>query len=286
VGALALDLAEADLVKAVAAGKLSLTVPPTVQVRIEERLPRHAGAWDVAARVGELLGHDLEGRVVELVGEVKDWGVDFRIALTGLLHERGAFAALVEADAAVSRFYKDHGLEVAVEELRGEDGYEKKITLDARSVPAVSAPDYAAPGKPVSAGNGEAVQGIFIGSCYGGRYADLALAAEVLKRSGRVRPGVRLVISPATLETARASLAAGFYETFLQVGAMVVAPGGGPGTAAGAIFGDGELIASTAEYHRHLQPGQGLPTVHIVGPATAAVAAATGGLGDPSGFLA
>ena len=67
---------------------------------------------------------------------------------------------------------------------------------------------------------------------------------------------------------------------------MVVVPGGGPGTAAGAIFGDGELIASTAEYHRHLQPGQGLPTVHIVSPATAAVAAATGWLGDPSSYLA
>jgi len=286
VGALALDLPEEDLVRAMATGKLSLDVPPSIQVQVEGRLPRHVGAWDVAAHVMDLLGDGLPGRAVEMVGEVKDWGVDLRIALTGLLREKGAFASLVEPDAAVARFYKDHGVSVDVEEVRGETGYERVVTLDATRVEARSAPDYGGAGRPLPAEDGEAIQGIFIGSCYGGRYADLALVAEVLKRQGRVTPGVRLVISPATLETARACLAAGFYETFLQVGAMVSVPGGGPGSAAGAIFGDGELIASTAEYHRHLQPGQGLPTVHIVSPATAAVAAATGRLEDPAEFLA
>jgi homoaconitase/3-isopropylmalate dehydratase large subunit len=98
---------------------------------------------------------------------------------------------------------------------------------------------------------------------------------------------VRLIISPASLETAQACLAAGFYETFLSAGAMVVVPGGGPGSAGGgAIFGDGERIASTAEYHRHLDPGQGSPEVHLLGPAAAAVAATEGRLQDPAEFLA
>jgi 3-isopropylmalate/(R)-2-methylmalate dehydratase large subunit len=285
MGALGVRVDDADLAPAIVTGKVSLQVPPVIRVRVEGRLPRPAGAWDVASKVLESLGDSLRGRILEFSGDTHEWGIDLRMGLCGLLLEMGVSAALVGADSMVSRFYKERGVSVKEEEEAEDDGYETVIALEAGSVPSVVAGEYKGPHRPLRE-DGPRVQGVFIGSCYGGRYDDLALVSEVLKKTGRVHPDVRLMISPATLETARACLAAGFYETFLEAGAMVLVPGGGPGTSGGAIFGDGEQIASTSEYHRHLQPGQGLPEVHIVSPGSAASAAAAGALRDPSGFLA
>jgi homoaconitase/3-isopropylmalate dehydratase large subunit len=52
------------------------------------------------------------------------------------------------------------------------------------------------------------------------------------------------------------------------------------------MFGEGERIGSTADYHRQLHPGQGVPEVVLLSPAAAAVAAATGKIADPAEFLA
>ena len=67
---------------------------------------------------------------------------------------------------------------------------------------------------------------------------------------------------------------------------MVGVPGGGAASTAGsAMFGEGETIASTAEYKRQLEPGQGEPEVWIMSPAAAAVAAAGGALQDPEALF-
>ncbi len=288
VGALGLRLDEEALARAIVTGSAPMTVPPAVRVEIRGKLPRYLGAWDVARGVARALGPALAGRVVELAGDAVEWGIDLRLGVCGLLAEMGAAAALSPPDARTVKFYADRGSEaVEASEPASEAAYEASVTVQGKSLAAVAAADYTGGFKSLPRKGGEPVQGAFVGSCYGGRYDDLALVAEVLKKAGRVHPDVRLAISPASLEAARACLQAGFYETFLQAGAMVVVAGGGPGSAGGgAIFGDGERIVSTAEYHRHLSPGQGLPEVHILSPAAAAVSAATGALTDPAVYLA
>lgn len=286
IGALPLRLSEDELAGAIVDGTVSLEVPPAVRVDVTGRLPRYAGPLDLASAVAEALGPRLRGRAVEIHGEPVG-GMDLRIALCGLLAEMGAFAALVAADETLVRFYRERGVDIEENPPPPDAGYEATVELDAGAVTSVTGSDYAGPFRPLASAGADPVHGVFAGSCYGGRYDDLSLAAEVLKKRGRVAPGVRLIISPASLETAQACLAAGFYETFLSAGAMVVVPGGGPGSAGGgAIFGDGERIASTAEYHRHLDPGQGSPEVHLLSPGAAAVAATEGRLMDPAEFLA
>ncbi len=287
-GALGLRLEEDQLAAAIVAGRAALEVPAAVRVAVEGRLGRQSGPLDVAVAVSRALGDGLAGRIVELAGDVESWGFDLRVSVCGLLAEMGAFAALVGPDELTARFYSERGVEdvETVEEAPGEGGYEATVPLEVKDLPAVMGTDYTGAFTDLPREGGAPIQGAFIGSCYGGRFDDMALVAEILKKAGRVDPGVRLAVSPATLETARGSLQAGHYETFLQAGALVVVPGGGPGSAGGgAIFGEGERIGSTAEYHRHLSPGQGLPEVHILSPAAAAVAAATGTLIDPAVYL-
>jgi 3-isopropylmalate/(R)-2-methylmalate dehydratase large subunit len=286
IGALALRLDEDALARAIVEGRVSLQVPPAVRVDVTGRLPRHAGPLDLASAIAAALSPKLSGHVVEIFGG-SAWGVDLRVAVCGLLTEMGAFAALVAPDETLVKFYRERGVDIEAAGEPPERGYAAQAALDAGAVAAVIGSDYTGPFRSLAAEGNGPVHGVFAGSCYGGRYEDLALVAEVLKKRGRVAPGVRLIISPASLETAQACLAAGFYETFLSAGAMVVVPGGGPGSAGGgAIFGEGERIASTAEYHRHLDSGQGAPEVHLVSPGGAAVAAAEGRFMDPAGFLA
>ena len=257
-----------------------------IQIQVDGRPPRHAGSLDLAHAVAGVAGDKLPGRLVEFRGQTQALGIDLRIGLSGALKELGAFAAFFPPDEVTARFYKERGVHVEADDEVSDEGFEAVFSLDLGEVASVSSSVYAGPFRRLAA-DGEPVQGVFAGSCYGGRYDDLALVAEVLKKRGRVYPGVRLVVSPATLETAQACLAAGFYETFLAAGAMVVVPGGGPGSAGGgAIFGEGEHIASTSEYHRDLEPGQGPPEVHVLSPAAAAVAATEGRLVDPAEFLA
>ncbi len=289
IGVLGLRLDEESLAAALPAGRTEVTVPGAVRVEVKGKVPRHLGPWDLARATAEALGPALEGRVVEFAGDLEEWGMNLRLGTCGLLAEMGAEAALVPADDATVAFYAERGREdlVPAADPPGPGAYETSVVLDAKRLSAKAGMDYVEGLHALPRKGGQPVHGAFVGSCYGGRYEDLALVAEVLKKAGRVHEDVRLAISPATLETARACVQAGFYEIFLQAGAMVVVPGGGPGSAGGgAIFGEGERIASTAEYHRHLSPGQGLPEVHILSPAAAAVAAATGALTDPAVYLA
>jgi len=287
IGALPLRLEPEALAQAIVSGRVPVEVPLAVRVTFQGKLPRYLGAWDLAHAVAGRLGSRLQGRVVELEPGSGFWDIDFRMGLCGLLVEMGAFCALVSVDEVVAKFYKGRGVEIEVPEAASPDpgGYEAVVTVEADSVVPVTGADYGGPVSRLPAADGAPVQGVFAGGCYGGRYQDLALVAEVLKKA-QVHPEARLVISPATLETARAALASGFYETFLNAGAMITVPGGGPGSAGGgAIFGEGERIASTAEYHRQLDPGQGVPEVHLLSAAAAAVAATEGRLTDPTATL-
>jgi 3-isopropylmalate/(R)-2-methylmalate dehydratase large subunit len=287
IGALPLRLEKESLVQALLTGALTLEVPPVVRVELGGRPPRYVGPLDLAFAVADALGPSLRGRLIEIHGSSREWSMDLRMGLCGVLLEMGAASAAMAPSGSVVRFYKDRGVPVEESETGADaDAYETSVSIDLRGVGARMAKDYAGPSHSLPARDGEPIQGVFVGSCYGGRYEDLSIVAEVLKRQGRVHADVRLAVSPATLETARAALAAGFYETFLSAGAMVVVPGAGPGSAGGgAMFGEGERIVSTAEYHRLLSPGQGVPEVVLMSPAAAAVAAAEGRLTDPAPFL-
>jgi homoaconitase/3-isopropylmalate dehydratase large subunit len=127
---------------------------------------------------------------------------------------------------------------------------------------------------------GTKVDQVFIGSCTNGRIEDLASAAQLLK-GRRVKEGVRLIIVPATMETARAAVESGLHEIFLACGAVVTNPGcalctiGHPG-----ILAPGEVMVSTSNRNFVGKLGKGAE-VYLASPATAAATALNGVITDP-----
>jgi len=288
IGALGLRLEPDALVRVVTEGTANLEMPEALEIRVQGRLARYLGPWDVARAMAEALGERLSNRVLEITGETEAWSVGFRIALCGLLSEMGVAAALVQPDATIGEWLEAQGLESETTlPDSGSGEFAHSLELDLESVAPVLGSGYAGETRPLADSLGEVIHGAFVGSCYGGHFDDLSTAAEILRKAGDVDPGVRLVLSPATLEVARACLNAGYYDIFLRAGAMVTVPGAGAGSiGGGAVLGAGETMVSTSEYHHTLPPGQEGPRTAVLSPAAATAAAVAGKIVDPAEFIA
>lgn len=154
---------------------------------------------------------------------------------------------------------------------------------------AAAAPRVAGPGprewRPVDAlaGGGAAVpvHRAYILSCGGGRAADFAEAAAVL-RNRTVAPGVQLYVAPASSLTQIECEARGHWNEILVAGARPLPAGCGPcaGLSAGALR-EGETAVTTtgrALAASHGEDAAGTGSVYLASPAVVAASAVAGHL--------
>jgi 3-isopropylmalate/(R)-2-methylmalate dehydratase large subunit len=134
----------------------------------------------------------------------------------------------------------------------------------------------------VDAALGISVDQVFIGTCTNGRLDHLAAAARVL--SGRkIKPGLRLIVAPASRRIYMDALEHGYIQSLMRSGAVIVPPGCGPcvGTHAG-IPSDGETVFSTANRNFKGRMGNNCGvSIYLGSPETAAACALKGEITDP-----
>jgi 3-isopropylmalate/(R)-2-methylmalate dehydratase large subunit len=164
--------------------------------------------------------------------------------------------------------------------------YEKTITIKLGELePMVAKPHTVDNVVPVKEVAGTKVQQVSIGTCTNGRLEDLKIAAKILKGQYR-NLKTRLIIAPASRDILMAATAAGYIETFLEAGGVILPPGCGSclGLHQG-VLGDGESCFSTA--NRNFKGRMGSPEayVYLGSPATAAATAIKGEITDPREFL-
>ena len=119
----------------------------------------------------------------------------------------------------------------------------------------------------------------WIGSCAGGRGADLRAAASVLQ-NGRV--AVPTLVTPSTRRVYEACLADGTIATLVAAGATVMPPGCGAcaGIHAG-VQGDGDRVIATATRNFPGRMGSREAQVHLGSAYTVAASALRGRITDP-----
>ena len=66
-----------------------------------------------------------------------------------------------------------------------------------------------------------------IGTCTNGRIEDLRIAAEILK-GNKVKPGLQLLVAPASKEIYLQAIKEGLIEVFIMTGANILSPSCGP----------------------------------------------------------
>jgi 3-isopropylmalate/(R)-2-methylmalate dehydratase large subunit len=127
---------------------------------------------------------------------------------------------------------------------------------------------------------GQTIDCAFIGSCTNARLVDLRAAAELLK--GRsVKPGVRAICVPGSMQVKAAAEAEGLDQVFLAAGFEWRSSGCSMCFyAGGEHFGFQQRVISTT--NRNFESRQGPNTrTHLASPLTVAASAVAGAIADP-----
>lgn len=156
------------------------------------------------------------------------------------------------------------------------------MDVDAERIePQVACPPAIDNVKDLSEVEGVELDEVFVGSCTNGRLEDLAIVAGYL--AGRqVHPRTRTMIVPASKQVYLDALSAGYIETFLRAGAIVMNAGCGPclGRQHG-VLAPGERALSTSNRNYPGRMGSPQAEIYLASPAVAAASALAGAIADP-----
>ncbi len=270
-GALAIGVGTTDLTEVMASGRIWLKVPESIRIELNGELPRGVHAKDAILHIlARVTMNGFTDAVVEFIGSGLDHlSDDDRSTIANMVVEGGGTCGLFP---------------VGVVRADEDASFRSYLSYDLTElVPYVAPPFKPDNGIPVADLDETAVDVAWIGSCTGGKLEDLAAAAEVLDGQ-KVAPGVRLIVSPATLNTMEKAGERGYLRTFLDVGGQVVPPscgaclGMGPGT-----LKDGEVGVFAS--NRNFKGRAGTGSVYLASPATVAASAVEGRIADPRRFL-
>ena len=292
LGCVAFGVGTTDMANAFVTGAVRLTVPQSLRIVLDGRVPAGVTAKDIVLNLLALPfirdGGGV-GKVFEFTGEaIAQLSTDERATLTNMTAELGGFTGIVAPDAETVRFLRERrGVDFTVESwMRSDSGAHcaAEIVLDVSAVP----PMVAAPGDP---GNGLPLVEVaerpridiaYGGSCTAGKREDFDHYHAVLRwaadRGLGVAPGVALFLQFGTTAVRDHCIAAGYMAAFDQVGARMLQPSCG---ACGNCGPGGSVRAdqiTVSAINRNF-PGRGGPgQVWLASPPTVAASAIAGEL--------
>jgi 3-isopropylmalate/(R)-2-methylmalate dehydratase large subunit len=266
---------------------LNIEVPATIKVVVEGAFPKFVGAKDLILHlIGKLSAQGANFRVLEFHGKtIQRMSTSGRLAICNMSVEAGATCGIVPGDEETVRFLKEEaGVKGRIPcVLPDADAvYEKVVKVDVSKLePQIACPHTVDNVKAVGKVAGRAIQQVVIGSCTNGRLDDLAVAARIL-RGQKVADGTRMLVFPASSRIFAEAMDAGYIQTFMKAGAVVMNSGCGPclGIHQGAL-GDGETALATTNRNFKGRMGNPKAEVYLCSPAVAAASAITGVITDP-----
>ena len=288
LGAFAFGVGATELASVWALGvALNIEVPATIKVVVEGEFPKYVGAKDLILNlIGKLSAQGANFRVLEFHGKaIRKMSTSGRLTVCNMSVEAGATCGIVPADEETVRFLKEEaGVRGRIPCVEADEDavYEKVVKIDVSKLePQIACPDMVDNVKAIGKVAGKAVQQIVIGSCTNGRLDDLAMAARIL-RGKKVADGTRMLVFPASTRIFAEAMDAGYIQTLMKAGAVVMNSGCGPclGIHQGAL-GDGETALATTNRNFKGRMGNPKSEVFLCSPAVAAASALTGVITDP-----
>lgn len=270
-------------------GEIWLKVPETIRVEWLGDLKDGVMAKDISLHTIKRIGHaGATYKTVEYVG----YGIDIlpmdeRICIANMAVEMGAKAGMMECDAETISYLRSIGVQQDLPLLKSDADakYSSVLQFDAATlVPQIACPHEVDNVCDVTEVQTKIDQA-YIGSCTGGRYTDLKMAARILK-GRKVASGIRLLVSPASKEVYDRCLQEGILADLSASGAIILSASCGAclGIHSGAI-GQGEVCISSTNRNFLGRMGSEKSFVYLGSPASVAAAAITGCITDPRAFL-
>lgn len=271
-------------------GDIWMIVPDAIRIELTGQLGWGINGKDVVYRLIRDLSERVSGKVLEFSGPgVATLPMDVRLAIANGAVQIGALTIVFPCDDVLIDYLDGRAREPFEPANADPDAqYAEVVHYDlSRFDCLVAGPHDIELVRPLVAMLGQPINAANIGSCSGGRLSDLALAAEVLK--GRtIHPGVRMVVTPISAETARAASTAGLTQIFLDAGAAVTQPGCGgcySGNLSPLKLGDGERCISTSVETLRGRMGSQDAEVILGNAAVVAASAIAGHIADPASYV-
>ncbi|MET0543955.1 MAG: aconitase family protein, partial [Variovorax sp.] len=292
LGCVAFGVGTTDMANAFVTGAVRLTVPQSLRIVLDGRIPAGVTAKDIVLHLLALpfiRGGGGVGKVFEFCGEaVAQLRTDERATLTNMTAELGGFTGIVAPDAETVRFLRERrGVDFALAPWMCSDegaAYAETLRVDCAAVP----PMVARPGDP---GNGLPLSEVrepvrvdiaYGGSCTAGKREDFDHYHAVLRwaadRGLRVPDHVQLYLQVGTTAVRDHCIAAGYLDAFERVGARILQPSCGACGNCGPGGSSAKDEVTVSAINRNF-PGRGGPgQVWLASPPTVAASAIAGQL--------
>lgn len=262
-------------------GETWFRVPETLKITVTGSLKQGVYAKDLSLWIIGILGSAGANYMsIEYHGEgVKNLTVSDRMTLANLASEMGAKNAVFPADDVLN----DH-LGAALEGIWADEdaNYARSIEIDLNEVyPLVAAPHHVDNVMALAEVVGTDIHQAVIGTCTNGRIEDLREAAAMLKGK-KVKPGIQMLVIPASREIYLQAIEEGLVSSFLEAGANVLSASCGPclGTGQG-IPADNYRVISSANRNFLGRMGNKNAEIYLASPAAVALSAVHGKIKDP-----
>jgi homoaconitase/3-isopropylmalate dehydratase large subunit len=258
------------LATVIASNELWLNVPESLNIQLDGQLAPLVDLRDITMTILGALKTDFAlSLAVEFSGSfLQHLDLDGRLVLSNQGIEMGALNAIVPPDST-SLLHPD-----------ADARYQMHYHYDVSAItPQVAMPHMVDNIQPADSLPDVRLDAAWIGSCVGGRYADLKAAADIL-RGQKTR--IPLNITPATHAIYRRCLEDGTLQTLVEAGAIVHPAGCGAcaGLHSGTVA-DGESIITTATRNFRGRMGSRESSVYLASPYTVAASAVAGRVIDP-----
>lgn len=293
IGAFGTGVGSTDFVGVMVTGKTWLKVPETIKFELEGQFAQGVYARDLILKIiGDIKTDGATYMAMEFGGPaIRKFTVDDRIVLCNLAVEAGAKNGIVEPDEVIEQYFKRIGRCYDKNMFFKSDTnckYEKKHNYNLSILePAIVSPhqvdNYDVVVK-IEKDNIFIDQG-FIGSCNNGRIEELRIASKILKNK-KVKPKIKLIISPASRTVFLQALEEGLVEIFLNSGAIVLNPNCSVcWGACQAVLGEGEVMISTGTRNFKGRAGSPDSYIYLGSSATVAASCVAGKIVDPRNLI-
>jgi 3-isopropylmalate/(R)-2-methylmalate dehydratase large subunit len=292
LGCVAFGVGTTDMANAFVTGGVRMTVPQTLRIELDGRLPGGVTAKDVALHLLALpairAGAGV-GKVFEFGGSaIAALSTDERATLTNMTAELGGLTGIVAPDEETVRFLRERrGVDFSIEPwMRSDAGaaYADTIRVDCPQL----VPMVAAPGDP---GNGAALSSLtepvlvdiaYGGSCTAGKREDFdqyhAVLAWGLAHGLTVPAHVKLYLQYGTTAVRDYCVARGFDATFAAAGARILQPSCGACANCGPGSSSDAREVTVSAINRNFPGRSGPGQVWLASPPTVMASALAGRL--------
>ncbi len=286
IGAFSTGIDRTEAASLLLTGETWLKVPQTIKMTLTNQLQPGVYAKDVILHIiGGISASGANYCSVEFHGSVSQFSIEERFTMANMGVEMGAKNAVFPCDTVTEEYLTSQGISKNQYTPVFPDNdakYSSELEYDLGAIePVVACPHSVDNVKLVSELDALDFQQGLIGTCTNGRLSDIRIAAEILNNK-TVHPSFRLLILPASRKIYQDAVDAGYMETLLAAGAVILPPGCGPCLGAHqGVLAPGERCLSTANRNFKGRMGCKEAEIYLASPATVAASAISGMLTDP-----